>query len=186
MALSGEKLKSPASTALDDDDMVQDSAVPEPLPGRRRKPAPSQVSGSPPPAKVSRTHGTSDEVDSASSACCSLCLKPGGILKNGKHPPCNSTGAYLKRQAASLDGAEAKAEGVSSEKTVSVLCLWCRGMNLKCMRRRSWNHLLERAVCATKKHGLGLAEWWRTSLNIPQSSESGRLNSWPNGGVCEC
>ena len=31
-------------------------------------------------------------------------------------PPRNSTDAYLKRQAASLDDAEAKAEGVSSEK----------------------------------------------------------------------
>ena len=96
-------------------------------------------------------------------------------------PPCNSTDAYLNRQVASLDGAEANAEGVRSEKSVCVLCRWCRGMNLKCTRRRSWNHLFQRAVCATKKHGLGLAEWWRTSINIPQSSESGRLNSWPRG-----
>ena len=51
LAMSGDQLKSPASTALDDDDMVQDSAVPEPLPGRRRKPAPSQVNGSPPPCQ---------------------------------------------------------------------------------------------------------------------------------------
>ena len=54
LAMSGDQLKSPASTALYDDDMVQDSAVPEPLPGRRRKPAPSQVSGAPLPRSAGR------------------------------------------------------------------------------------------------------------------------------------
>ena len=95
--------------------------------------------------------------------------------------PCNSTDAYLKRQAAPLDDAEATAEGVSSEKSVSVLCLWCRGREPEVYAQKILDHLFQRTSGAAKKHGLGLAEWWRTSINIPQSSESGRLNSWPAG-----